>query len=106
MRGSVNRRQFLAVAGSSLPALPLAAAEAAAPLRAASGWVDCQSHLFFPEVLDLMRRRQAEPLVYDRDGTTYLKMGDWLRKVPPARRDSRTAPRAQTPRQHRSPNPA
>ena len=44
--------------------------------------MDCQSHLFFPEVLDLMRRK-TEPLVYDQDGTTYLKMGDWLRKVPP-----------------------
>ncbi|MFM7103531.1 MAG: amidohydrolase family protein [Verrucomicrobiota bacterium] len=31
-----------------------------------------------------MRRRSADPLVYDRDGITYLKMGDWLRKVPPA----------------------
>jgi predicted TIM-barrel fold metal-dependent hydrolase len=48
------------------------------------GLVDCQSHLFFPEVLDMMRRRNSEPLVYDHDGSTYLKMGDWLRKVPPA----------------------
>ncbi len=39
--------------------------------------------LFFLEVLDLMRRRQTEPLVYVQDGTTFLKMGDWLRKVPP-----------------------
>jgi predicted TIM-barrel fold metal-dependent hydrolase len=48
-----------------------------------SGIVDCQSHLFFPEVIELMRKRKTDPLVYDRDGTTYLKMGDWLRKVPP-----------------------
>jgi len=45
--------------------------------------VDCQTHLFLPEVLDAMRRRTTEPLVFDRDGTTFLKMGDWLRKVPP-----------------------
>lgn len=31
-----------------------------------------------------MRRRRVEPLVYDRDGTTFLQMGDWLRKVPPS----------------------
>lgn len=49
-----------------------------------SGIIDCQSHLFFPEVLELMRRRKTDPLVYIQDGTTYLKMGDWLRKVPPA----------------------
>jgi predicted TIM-barrel fold metal-dependent hydrolase len=45
--------------------------------------VDCQSHLFFPEVLEMMRKRKEEPLVYEQDGTVYLKMGDWLRKVPP-----------------------
>jgi predicted TIM-barrel fold metal-dependent hydrolase len=55
------------------------------PSAAANGKpsvVDCQSHLFLPEVLELMRRRSVEPLVYDQDGTTILKMGDWLRKVP------------------------
>lgn len=81
----VNRRQFLAAAGagSALGSLPLARAESANASRMTRGIVDCQSHLFFPEVLELMRKRQAEPLVYDRDGTTFLKMGDWLRKVPP-----------------------
>lgn len=55
-------------------------AAAAAP---PAGIIDCQSHLFFPEVLDMMRKRKTEPLVYDEKGTTFLKMGDWLRKVPP-----------------------
>ena len=31
-----------------------------------------------------MRRRKTEPLVYIQDGTTCLKRGVWLRKVPPA----------------------
>jgi aminocarboxymuconate-semialdehyde decarboxylase len=48
-----------------------------------NGAIDCQSHLFFPDVLDMMRRRKVEPLVHDEAGTVYLKMGDWLRKVPP-----------------------
>lgn len=70
----MNRRHFLSatVAGSAMAA--------AAPQ---SGIIDCQSHLFFPEVLDMMRKRQVEPLVYDEKGTVFLKMGDWLRKVPP-----------------------
>lgn len=80
----LNRRHFLAAAGSVLAAAPLAAAERPPAARLTSGLVDCQSHLFFPEVLDMMRKRQAEPLVYDQGGTTFLKMGDWLRKVPPA----------------------
>ena len=79
----INRRRFLAAAGSALATAPLAAAEGAPEARVTSGLVDCQSHLFFPEVLDLMRRRKTEPLVYLQDGTTFLKMGDWLRKVPP-----------------------
>lgn len=71
----MKRRHFLTatVASSALVA-------AAAP---PSGIIDCQSHLFFPEVLDMMRKRQTEPLVDDETGTTFLKMGDWLRKVPP-----------------------
>jgi predicted TIM-barrel fold metal-dependent hydrolase len=78
-----SRRHFLSttIAGST-------ALAAAAPLEAKtkaipSGLIDCQSHLFFPEVLEMMRKRSADPVVYDRDGTTYLKMGSWLRKVPP-----------------------
>lgn len=83
MPHSVSRRRFLAGTGSALAAVPLAADDNDSQVRLSTGLVDCQSHLFFPEVLDLMRRRQVEPLVYDRDGNTYLKMGDWLRKVPP-----------------------
>ena len=44
--------------------------------------VDCQSHLFLPEVLDILRRRTSDPRVFERDGTTVLAMGDWLRAVP------------------------
>jgi predicted TIM-barrel fold metal-dependent hydrolase len=71
----MNRRHFLTATVASS-----AVAAAAAPPR---GIIDCQSHLFFPEVLDMMRKRKVEPLVYDDKGTAILKMGDWLRKVPP-----------------------
>lgn len=81
----LNRRRFLAAAGagSALTPPPSAGAGDEPGARLAGGLVDCQSHLFLPAVLDLMRKRQADPLVYDRDGTTFLQMGDWLRKVPP-----------------------
>jgi|LakMenEpi03Aug12_release.lakeMendotaPanAssembly.Ray.scaffolds.fasta_scaffold00031_121 predicted TIM-barrel fold metal-dependent hydrolase len=80
-----DRRGFLASTGvgTAIAATQLTIAEAKSATRITSGIVDCQSHLFFPEVIELMRRRTVEPLVYDRDGTTFLKMGDWLRKVPP-----------------------
>lgn len=80
MRADMKRRRFL-TASISGGAIIGQTAVPAAP--AASGIIDCQSHLFFPEVLQMMRRRKSEPLVYDKDGTTFLKMGDWLRKVPP-----------------------
>lgn len=71
----MKRRHFLTATVASS-----AIAAAAAP---PAGIIDCQSHLFFPEVLDMMRKRKNEPLVYDDKGTVFLKMGDWLRKVPP-----------------------
>jgi predicted TIM-barrel fold metal-dependent hydrolase len=45
--------------------------------------IDCQSHLFAPELIALMAQRTTDPLVYTQDGVRYLRMGDWLRKVPP-----------------------
>jgi predicted TIM-barrel fold metal-dependent hydrolase len=71
----MKRRHFL----SATIASSAVAAVAAPP----TGIIDCQSHLFFPKVLDMMRKRKTEPLVYDDKGTVFLKMGDWLRKVPP-----------------------
>jgi aminocarboxymuconate-semialdehyde decarboxylase len=75
----MNRRHFLTatVAGSA------AVSTTAAPAGPAGGVIDCQSHLFFPAVLQMMRGRKTDPVVYDKDGTTFLKMGSWLRKVPP-----------------------
>ena len=84
---SIPRRDFFKAVGLAAAAQAAAAspqvARASEPTVAKPLTVDCQSHLFFPEVLDMMRRRSREPRVYDQDGTTYLKMGDWLRKVPP-----------------------
>ena len=42
----------------------------------------------FPEssaylgAIALLHRRKTEPRVHNQDSTTYLKMGDWLRKMP------------------------
>jgi predicted TIM-barrel fold metal-dependent hydrolase len=78
-RSRIPRRDFFKAAGL---ATALHAATAPAQSAAKPFIVDCQSHLFFPEVIDMMRKRKADPIVYHKDGTTFLKMGDWLRKVP------------------------
>lgn len=77
---SIQRRDFFKAAGL---ATALQAATAPAQSNEKPFIVDCQSHLFFPEVLQMMRGRKTDPVVYDKEGMTYLKMGDWLRKVPP-----------------------
>ncbi|MBX7209209.1 MAG: amidohydrolase family protein [Verrucomicrobiaceae bacterium] len=65
------------------PGTVLAAASHAGAQTVASGLIDCQSHLFSPEMLALMEKRTADPTIFTKDGTRFLKMGDWLRKVPP-----------------------
>jgi predicted TIM-barrel fold metal-dependent hydrolase len=45
--------------------------------------IDCQSHLFCSEIISMMERRRSDPRVFTRDGTRFVKMGDWLRKIPP-----------------------
>ncbi len=75
----MNRRSFIAgsAAATAASTLGLPAAGLAA------GRIDCQSHLFVPDLLTLMEKRATDPHVFTRDGTRYLQMGDWLRKVPP-----------------------
>lgn len=80
MPASTTRRDFFKAAGLGSA---LHAAGSTAQADAKPGIIDCQSHLFFPEVLQMMRGRKDGPVVYDKDGTTFLKMGNWLRKVPP-----------------------
>ncbi|MCX8092297.1 MAG: amidohydrolase family protein [Verrucomicrobiae bacterium] len=81
-----SRRNFLAITGGTLIGAAVHAARRSAP-AAANGKpfiVDCQSHLFCPELVALMEKRDAEPLVRTRDGERLLIMGDWVRKIPPA----------------------
>lgn len=77
----MTRRGFLAaaVAASAAPAASLQAA--AAPVSTLR--IDCQSHLFCPELVTLMEGRRNDPTVFIRDGERIIKMGDWLRKIPP-----------------------
>ena len=88
-----DRRAFMAAATGALAAWPAlgaietagAAQPAAAPV--ASGErpfvLDCQSHLFCPEFVAHMEGRTSDPRVFTRDGTRFVQMGDWLRKIPP-----------------------
>lgn len=81
-----NRRRFL-TAASTLAALPAAvAADDRSPVPL-SGLIDCQSHLFAPELVALMRQRSDDPLVYEKEGDLYVRMGDWHRRILPNHSD-------------------
>ncbi|MCX7826752.1 MAG: amidohydrolase family protein [Verrucomicrobiae bacterium] len=75
----MSRRRFL-TAGAAMATTGFAAE---APLRASRRIIDCQSHLFCEELVGLMEKRRTDPVVFTQDGVRVLKMGDWLRKLPP-----------------------
>ncbi len=78
-----TRRDFLKAGAGA------AAWTAAAPLGAqeAPFLVDCQSHLYPPELLDLMETRARPPLVYRRGAERRVLVGGWHRKVLPGHSD-------------------
>jgi predicted TIM-barrel fold metal-dependent hydrolase len=43
--------------------------------------IDCQSHLYVPEVLDILERSTGDPRVYRRGDDRFVQMGDWHRRV-------------------------
>lgn len=43
--------------------------------------IDCQSHLFVPEVVALMERRQVSPYIEETGGQRYLVVGNWHRPM-------------------------
>src|SRR5688572_12185181 len=82
----VSRRRFLAQTTAASAIAALGSSSALAADRAAVttlGRIDCQSHLFCPEVVALMEKRKTDPRVFTKDGVRVIQMGDWLRKIPP-----------------------
>jgi len=83
----ISRRNFIAT-GAAVTALGRGAGAAHSPTEpAASLVVDCQSHLYFPEILARMERRTEDPVVFTKDGERLVRMGPWLRRVLPKHMD-------------------
>lgn len=94
----LSRRDFVAstsalsVAGAAMAA---GAGEVTVPKekgtamdeQVSTGIVDCQSHIFVPEIVEIMERRRREPYVEWRDGQRYIVMGSWVRKFRPKHTD-------------------
>ncbi len=88
MNTSIPRREFVRTAAGAMTAI--ASSRQAYPSRAdppGYGAIDCQSHLFVPEILDLLEKRKDDPVVYRKDEERYVRMGDWHRRVLPKHTD-------------------
>lgn len=49
--------------------------------------IDCQSHIFVPELIELMKKRSTSPRVYTEGGDTFVVVGEWIRKLMPRHTD-------------------
>ncbi|MBL9123326.1 MAG: hypothetical protein JNG90_06805, partial [Planctomycetaceae bacterium] len=94
---ATTRRDFFAWAGTGLAGAGLAAGGEKAPaagddkraaeLASAPGKIDCQSHLFCPELVKRMEARSIDPVVYRRGDDQFVRMGEWHRKILPNHMD-------------------
>src|SRR5262245_24663515 len=75
----MNRRAFLA-----------SGAAAAGQSALAVGRIDCQSHLFCPEMLALLEKRKDSPCAYRKGSELYVVVGGWHRRVLPKHTDVAT----------------
>ena len=46
-----------------------------------SSLIDIQSHLYVPQMIDLMKTRKSPPYAYEKDGQTYVVTGKWHRRL-------------------------
>lgn len=83
----MQRRQFLRN-GAVLPTA-LAAGEKALVGAPAGGIIDCQSHIFVPELIEWMKknRKAGHPYAETRGDDTFMIVNDWVRKLQPHHTD-------------------
>jgi predicted TIM-barrel fold metal-dependent hydrolase len=72
-----HRRGFLGAAAAAFTGVP-ALAKPSEPYR-----IDCQSHLYVPELLKVMEQRTASPRAYRQGPDLYVQVNQWIRRVLP-----------------------
>jgi len=83
----ISRRDFIA-SGAAVAALGRRTGAVHLPTAPPAPLViDCQSHLYFPEILARMEKRTEDPVVLTKDGERWVRMGPWLRRVLPKHMD-------------------
>lgn len=74
----LSRRKFLTASSTAVVA---GATTATGPLPKLGGIIDCQSHLFAPELLDYMEKRKEPPYIYTDQDRRFLVVGNWHRPM-------------------------
>jgi predicted TIM-barrel fold metal-dependent hydrolase len=79
-----TRRGFIRAMGgmAAMAAGTLADDQASAAFR-----IDCQSHIYPPEMLALMEKRKDSPRVYRKGDDRYVVVSDWHRRILPKHTD-------------------
>lgn len=88
-----SRREFLSSAGLMLATAANNAESPQPRVAGTSGFlthasnapyrIDCQSHLFAPELIALMEKRQDSPRVYRKGEDLFVVVGQWHRRIIP-----------------------
>ncbi len=52
-------------------------------LRSTPPSIDCQSHVYIPEVLEFLERRKTSPMAFRRNGEIYVQVGEWPLQLRP-----------------------
>src|SRR5262245_25574385 len=81
-----TRREFIRTTGMGGMAA-LAAGAISADQTPAASRIDCQSHIYPPEMLELMEKRQDSPRVYRKGDDRYVVIADWHRRILPKHTD-------------------
>lgn len=82
MSKRVHRRRFLSATGTALAAGTLAQADPSPKVTPMPDYVvDCQTHLFAPDLIALMEKRKEPPYIYEKDGQRFLVVGKWHRPM-------------------------
>jgi predicted TIM-barrel fold metal-dependent hydrolase len=76
----IQRRTFLAGTGAAIATLPAVSA-AASSAGDNTLCIDCQSHIFVPELVRYMERRKEPPYIYSNSGDRFMVVGKWHRRL-------------------------
>lgn len=72
-----SRRQFLQSAAVAVAANP----KSGPYTKPGHFTIDCQSHLFVPELIAFMEKRKDPPYAYRKDGKVFVVVGEWHRRL-------------------------